>query len=429
VYNPDGKGKITRLRPAGWLFKEFQGTGIKWEYVEPPPKYQAVCMRINKDDKEIRYVDRRVSSEVARMQDAIFEINKFLSFQCISIELPNSAMRLTRSRKKKSLQIELDFEFNYQDRGTSLCMQQVFLRRSFCRGSFEHGGRLYGGWWQLVNKKLRRRILINGNRTVECDYSGMIFALLYAREGLKMTTDPYGIGSIPPTKNQRDLVKKFLIASINDETGKFTLSRFELRQLCLSHSQLVELMELKHSGIKHYFGSGIGLQMQYLDSQLAERVILRMLTYGEVCLPIHDSFIVREEAEKLLQLVMLEEFQVMFGRSITVKLDKDIKGNCLSQPRKRFLKPMASLDELMCAYSQHIAEYSVVLGYFNSWESHTFSDAELEARVRVLNENRALAKDAGVKYQDEYKLNGMPVFMRHLGMPQSSPLRETDSSF
>ena len=426
IYNPYGKGKITRLRPAGALLDEFDSTGIKWEYIEPPPKYQAVCMRSSTEDKAIHYVDRRVSSEVARMQDVMLEINTFLSRQCISIELPNQALRVSRNPKRKLPQINLDFEFDARDKGTSLCMQQVFLRRSFCRGSLELGGRFYGGWWQLIKSKLRRRILINGNRTVECDFSGLVFAMLYAREGLAMEADPYHINLITDTKLKRSLVKKFLLASINDETGKFTLSRAELKKLGLSHDQLVHLVKSNHSGINHFVGSGVGLQMQYLDSQLAERVILRMMTFGEVCLPIHDSFVVREEAEELLQTVMLEEFQALFGNSILIRLEKGVIGSSLSRPSASLLKPISTFEDLIKSYKQHTSAYSIVLGYLHSWETHNFSDAELEARDYVLNETRSLAKDSGKYFNAEYKFNGIPVFMRHLGMPLSSSLRETD---
>ena len=426
VYNPYGKGKITRLRPADALLDEFHSTGIKWEYIEPPPKYRTVCIRSGCGDKAIRYVDRSVSPDVARMQDAMLEINTFLSRQCISIELPNEALRVTKSKKKKSFQINFDFEFDYQDRGTSLCMQQVFLRRSFCRDSLELGGGFYGGWWQLIKSKLRRRILINGNRTVECDFSGLIFAMLYARVGLAMEADPYYIDSITVTKNKRSLVKKFLVASINDETGKFTLSRAELKKLGLSHDQLVDLVKSIHSGINHYFGSGIGLQMQYLDSQLAERVILRMMTFGEVCLPIHVSFIVREEAEELLQTVMLEEFQALFGGSIRIRLEKGFGGSSLSRPSASLLKSISTFDDLIKSYKQHTSAYFIVLGYLHSWEAQNFSGPELEARDHVLNETRSLAKDSGKYFHAENKFNGIPDFMRHLGMPLSSSLRETD---
>lgn len=431
VYNPYGKGKITRLKPAGDLLDEFHSTGIKWEFIEPPPKYQAVCMRMNKRDKEIRYVDRRVSAHVARMQDIIFDINGFLSRQCISIDLPNAALHSWRAWYKKNADADAIVVGDYvsEGRNASLSMQEVFIRRSFCRGSLELGGRFYGGWWQSIPSKLRRRILINGDRTVECDYSGLVFALLYAREGLELGTDPYDLGSVTDTVHKRKLVKKFMIASLNDEAGKYRLSKLQLSQLGLSHSRLVKLVSLKHAGIKDYFASGIGLQMQYLDSQLAERVMLRMKEYGEVCLPVHDSFIVRQEVGNLLKSVMLEAFNDLHGKSIAVRLERGFNGISLSMPRQSLLKSTVSIDALIKKYIQHSADYSVVCGFLNSWESASFTPEALVGRDIVLNEARALAKDSGKYFHDEYKFNGIPVFMRHLGMPHSSSSRETDPAY
>jgi hypothetical protein len=427
-YNPKGKGIITRLKPAGALLDQFESTGIKWEYVQPPPKNQSVFLRIKKGPQGIRNVDRVTSPEIARMQDVIFELNTFLSRQCISIDLPNAALRSTSSEKKKREDAYKhdEFEFEYEGRGSSLNMQQVFLRRMFCRGSFEQGGRFYGGWWQLIRSNLRRRIRINGFRTVERDYSGLIVALLYAREGLSMDDDPYDFGSITNTKKKRSLVKTFVIASLNDETDTFRLNKEDLRLLELTHSQLVKLVMLKHASIKHYFGSGIGLKMQYRDSQLAESVMVRMKAYGEVCLPIHDSFIVREVAAKLLQKVMLEQYQIMFGQSIAVKLEQDFTGICLYRPRQILLNSISTFADLLRSYCQHIDSYSVVLGYISSWEAATFTEDQLDAQLRKLNENRALAKDAGLPFLDEYQFNGIPSYMRHLGMPPTSPLPETD---
>jgi hypothetical protein len=137
LFNPYGKGKISRVKPTGALLDEFHDTGIEWEYLIPPPKNQGVCMRLKKGDKEILYVERNSSREVARMQDAIFKINKFLSRQCIFIDLPNAALRSTRSRENDMVGSAMQYEFEYEDKGSSLNMQQVFLRRIFCRGSFD----------------------------------------------------------------------------------------------------------------------------------------------------------------------------------------------------------------------------------------------------------------------------------------------------
>ena len=76
------------------------------------------------------------------------------------------------------------------------------LHRVFNKESWELGGRYYGGWWQNVDRDLRRRIVISDKPTVEIDYSGLHIVLLYAREGIdyfaQVDQDPYMNSTIFP---------------------------------------------------------------------------------------------------------------------------------------------------------------------------------------------------------------------------------------
>ena len=69
-------------------------------------------------------------------------------------------------------------------------LSQRLLRRVFNNGSFEDGGRLYGGFWQLMKKDDRADGLeIDGHPFVELDYGQMSVSLLY---GLAGKTPPSG---------------------------------------------------------------------------------------------------------------------------------------------------------------------------------------------------------------------------------------------
>jgi hypothetical protein len=45
-------------------------------------------------------------------------------------------------------------------------------------------------------------------------------------------------------------------------------------------------------GIASHFGTGIGLRLQRVDSDIAEQVMLHFADQGIPCLGVHDSFIV-----------------------------------------------------------------------------------------------------------------------------------------
>ena len=59
------------------------------------------------------------------------------------------------------------------------------------RGSFKFGGRSYGALHQSLRKELRPHIHINGNGTVEVDYSAYHIRMLYHKEGIDFREDPY----------------------------------------------------------------------------------------------------------------------------------------------------------------------------------------------------------------------------------------------
>ncbi len=44
------------------------------------------------------------------------------------------------------------------------------VHRIFNEGSFEKGGRFYGGWWMSLKEEDRKHITINGEPTIEIDY-------------------------------------------------------------------------------------------------------------------------------------------------------------------------------------------------------------------------------------------------------------------
>ena len=68
------------------------------------------------------------------------------------------------------------------------------LVRIFNNSSFEQGGRYYGGWWQGIPGDWRTFITINSKRTVQLDFSGMHFSIMYAQLGMDTPmADPYAL--------------------------------------------------------------------------------------------------------------------------------------------------------------------------------------------------------------------------------------------
>ena len=50
---------------------------------------------------------------------------------------------------------------------------------------FDLGGRVYGGWWQNIEREHRPKIRIDGERVADLDFSAMFLRLAYVRAGLQ----------------------------------------------------------------------------------------------------------------------------------------------------------------------------------------------------------------------------------------------------
>ena len=69
----------------------------------------------------------------------------------------------------------------------------------------------------------------------------------------------------------------------------------------------------KHPIMKTFLKKGVGLNYQFRDSEIAEKIMLRLMEIGIVCPPVHDSFICSrlavevDEMIKLMKEVYIEE--------------------------------------------------------------------------------------------------------------------------
>jgi hypothetical protein len=397
-YNPFGKGVVTRLYPAGPLLTHFRQIGTVWQKLSPPSKDQGIFINEDRGSKGRRLAEIADHPDVVRMQRTLYKINLFLSKQCIYINLPDSAFDQPADKFVKPEASGSDAKKGSRDSLPTINFQSVFLSRIFTQDSFKvghrlEGGRFYHGWWQRIRKEFRPRIMINDFITAECDYSGMALSCLYAMEGLDVgNQDPYEIGLKYTSKDdpRRDLVKQYVVAILNDESGKYRLNQQQLNVVGLTHQQLRDMVRKRHSAISHHFGTGVGLHLQYIDSCVAESVMLKFIRKKEVCLPIHDSFIVRRGLLKELEMVMRDEFRKQLRSSIGLKkTDLAISGLHIGRPDINLPASSVPSDPAMdiaMRFMTHISQYSILMGLHSSWEKQVFSPVELEGRSRMREE-------------------------------------------
>lgn len=323
-HNAAGQGKVTRFAAAGDLMQFFAETGARWMPQEALPGRELIILKDavedeNDPDTLTKHVIPTPDTTVTREFRAnLAKLNAFLFEHCVCLDLTDEQL-LTLSR---DLVINHQVKAEQQRRSLpAVNFLRVGLRRIFARGSFEKHGRFYGGWWQSVPSKYRPFVTIDDRKTVELDYSGMALRLLYASEGKDIgNDDPYAIGIADEgSPAKRDLIKKFTNAILNDEDGKFRLTRDELALLGVNHNQLLQRVRKRHHPVAHHFNTGVGLRLMYQDSVIAEKVMHKLMSLDIVCLPIHDSFIVRAGFEQALELTMNVAFREVTGKDTKIK--------------------------------------------------------------------------------------------------------------
>ena len=321
----------TRIYASGTLATTFDNIGLQWFKQTPNPQEALVILKDrvpleilpHKPYSKEKYTKITLETpdtpETLRMAQNLYRYNEFLIKHCVAFDLPDSALHTIA----KAMAGNKDkYKLKYLD------FSRVQLRRVFSRGDMSLHGRFYGGWWQSISSKkkhYRTHITIDGHRTCEVDFSSVCLRIVYALKGISIDPkeDLYDIG-LPEKQGapgqRRDLVKKYINAIMNDEKGTFRLKKEKLRQLGLTHEDLHSLVLKRHDPIKEELIAGIGLKTQFIDSRIAETIMLTMMDLGVLVLPIHDSFIVIDKHQKLLENIMLESFKKITGHPGSVDI-------------------------------------------------------------------------------------------------------------
>ena len=314
------KGLLTRYQATRKLIDLFEGIDIRVLPVLIPCDTVEEVIRVREIRKSrdrktgklikvsslIDYEDTQKTHEMRLNAD---KINENLRSVWIDLELED--------QEWLDLRYRLNQEHDLETPQHSLSHRTLY--RVFSDTSFERGGRFYGGWWQNIPKEFRTKLIINGKRTVEFDYSGLHPAILYAKVNAAIPEDPYDIGLDP---RHRGSIKKAFNAMLNAGTDlRSPPIGFPLKVLGVPWKELKQRIKTKHSPISDYFGTGVGLDLQYADSCMAEKLMLRFIDEKShtALLPIHDSFIVHHGYASELKDMMLEIFEKDFGGRIKVK--------------------------------------------------------------------------------------------------------------
>lgn len=207
------------------------------------------------------------------------------------------------------------------------------LRRIFNNGSFEQGGRLFGGFWEAIGKDTRLEgIEIDQEPVVELDYGQMSARVIYGLASEPVTfEDAYLLGKFPEPlrSNLRSAVKKVFNSMLFREAE---LKKYpqQVRPMVdrhlsgtdrpISAGAMREALLAHHAPIADWFEKGLGLNLMFRESEILIDVLLNLKDKGIVALPIHDAILVGSSHAETAKTVMEDVFRDHVGGEPLVDL-------------------------------------------------------------------------------------------------------------
>jgi len=160
-----GKTFASSISPLPRLQELFKDAGVTLGDLKRIPGEEVIILRGQKKGPSAApTMDYDDTSETIRMRQGLQTINQWLAHATLYTDAQ-------------------------QDDGSPIDTQKRTLQRIFNNGSFDEGGRLYGGFWQTMKKEQREDIRINEQSVVTLDFGQMLVRLLYAEAGAEL---PFG---------------------------------------------------------------------------------------------------------------------------------------------------------------------------------------------------------------------------------------------
>lgn len=309
------RGKRSRARASKKLIEIFEQLDLK----EKLYYKEQIIETIRLKDKFKRYVDYKETEETNNMRYDLAYYNNLLN---------NTFIGLTYPMKVKNY-LKLN-PVNFKNRK---------YYRVFNNDCFKEGGRFYGPWYQQLPGEIRKYLIINNSPTVELDYGSLHIHLLYGKanqnyyDNKPETADPYILEGFD--RSERKLIKLIINIALNMKTKKNFKNKIRntIEEEAYTEQEenmynpnnipsknkidkIINQFQTEHKAIADNLFTGVGIELQYTDSELARWIINQHISRDKPILCIHDSFIVRKSDKIFLEKTMVDSFKVFNLKSI-----------------------------------------------------------------------------------------------------------------
>ena len=321
----DGWSSFTsRVRPSHILKVEFgKCTAEPWDIFRHKSKIAVILSDFDTDiegklicrrGKRLRpLVEYEETDETKRMELMLYAYNSLLQKTYIDIATLEKSY-IERETKVGSQRI-------------SISQNNKFVSRIFSKASWTNNGWFYGGFWQQLDKKLRKDIYLNDKPTVEVDYKGIHPSILSINKDkafngyeLDQVFLP-GLNKEQQTKALKLLIFIALSASSKQQAYKAyrTSSDLPLNDRQLS-TLINSFLELNPQFNGELFNNRI-VNLMYQDSLITEYVIKKFTYIDLPILTVHDSFIIQYDQVLNLKKYMSEASNAVLGKPLNYERD------------------------------------------------------------------------------------------------------------
>ncbi len=188
---------------------------------------------------------------------------------------------------------------------------------------FDLGGRLFGGWWQNLEKHRRRHIRIDGEPIADLDFSSMFLRLAYLEAGLTPPGgDLYAAVQGFSEPQWREGVKQVTNAMFFRTSPLTRLPKGTEEHLPLGTTgrAIRTAILAAHPGLSAVFETGIGLRFMFHESQILIAALLRLIKQGIIALPMHDGFMCQKSKTQIAMQAMQDAAVEIVGFPLPITL-------------------------------------------------------------------------------------------------------------
>ena len=210
------------------------------------------------------------------------------------------------------------------------------------KDSFSNGGRIYMHFQETIKKDDRSLIRIDGDETVEFDYTSLHMALIAAKHGIQLDRDFYEIYRDRDRcddeffKMRRKIIKLYILTMLNAtddysaylSTFQSIHSDYNLRKFYEEENKKYKdqwLWEIRdqieriygNTIFARYMNTGAWTHLQRSDSDIAMQIINKFTSQDEIIVPVHDSFICKVGRSDKLKEEMIAAFEMITKKKLS----------------------------------------------------------------------------------------------------------------